>query len=330
MALPSSVPESIEDFVLDLLVIALTGVCANIDSITATRVNDLSPYGPTVLRSQGVGLTPEQFHAGLRAGTVVGHIGFQESIHLIARAVGWEVTRVTETREPIIARTTRQTRFVHVAPGEVAGCLHKAVAHRNDKAVITLIHPQQVQPEHDGIETADTIEIHGEPHVRLAGSPEIPGGTATIALAVNMIPHVLNASPGIHTMADLPVPAAMLVTYSVLFGSPSQRGNLWLSPSREAPGLRSTRWCWPQMSAPTTSRKTPSACRWRCGAKGFLFTAAALGDQVEIVTVTGRRVHGTLAQANPSYGHGFGAPITELQTIGGEVRAWLRAARGIK
>jgi 4-hydroxy-tetrahydrodipicolinate reductase len=44
----------------------------------------------------------------------------------------------------------------------------------------------------------------------MAGSPEIPGGTATIALAVNMIPHVLNAKPGLHTMAELPVPAAIL------------------------------------------------------------------------------------------------------------------------
>ncbi len=96
-------------FVLDLLVIALTGVCANIDSITATRVNDLSPYGPTVLSSQGVGLTPEQFHSGLQDGTVVGHIGFQESIRMIAGAVGWEVSRIVETREPIIARTARQT-----------------------------------------------------------------------------------------------------------------------------------------------------------------------------------------------------------------------------
>lgn len=197
-------------FVLDLLVIALTGVCANIDSITATRVNDLSPYGPTVLRSQGVGLTPEQFHAGLREGTVVGHIGFQESIRMIAGAVGWEIARVIETRQPIIAQVARQTPFVAVVPGNVAGCLHKAVAYRDDKAVITLVHPQQVQPELEGIATGDTIEIHGEPHVRLAGSPEIPGGAATIALAVNMIPHVLNARPGLHTMADLPVPSAML------------------------------------------------------------------------------------------------------------------------
>jgi len=27
---------------------------------------------------------------------------------------------------------------------------------------------------------------------------------------VNMIPHVLNAAPGLHVMADLPVPAAIL------------------------------------------------------------------------------------------------------------------------
>ena len=197
-------------FVLDLLVIALTGVCAKIDSITATRVNDLSPYGPTVLRSQGVGFTPQQFQTGLQDGIVVAHIGFPQSIYMIARAVGWKIERVAETCDPIIARMARHNPFVNVVPGNVAGCLHKAVAYRENKAVITLIHPQQVQPEREGIETGDTIEIHGEPNVRLAGSPEIPGGAATIALAVNMIPHVLNAAPGLHTMADLPVPSAML------------------------------------------------------------------------------------------------------------------------
>jgi 4-hydroxy-tetrahydrodipicolinate reductase len=200
-------------FVLDLLVIALTGVCADIDTITATRINDLSPYGPTVLRSQGVGLTPEEFRAALREGTVVGHIGFQESAHMIADAVGWRIDRVEETREPIISRVPRTTPFVTVAPGQVAGCLHTATAYRRDKPdkpLITLIHPQQIHPHLETIATGDTIEIFGDPHVRLAGSPEIPGGTATIALAVNMIPHVLDAAPGLHTMADLPVPAAML------------------------------------------------------------------------------------------------------------------------
>jgi 4-hydroxy-tetrahydrodipicolinate reductase len=197
-------------FVLDLLVIALTGVCARVDSITATRVNDLSPYGPTVLRSQGVGLTPEEFRTGLQEGTVVGHVGFRESIHMIAGAVDWQIDRVEENREPIVSQVYRETSFVKVQPGQVAGCLHTAIAYRDNKPAITLIHPQQIHPELEGIVTGDTIEIHGIPSLRMASSPEIPGGTATIALAVNMIPHVLNANPGLHTMADLPVPAAIL------------------------------------------------------------------------------------------------------------------------
>jgi len=197
-------------FVLDLLVIALTGACAEVESITARRVNDLSPYGPTVLASQGVGLSPQAFRDGLEAGTVVGHVGFAESIHMIAAALGWELERFEETREPIVSRVRRETAFATVEPGQVAGCLHTAVAYRAGSPVITLIHPQQVHPHLQGVETGDAIEIAGTPNVRLAGSPEIPGGEATTALAVNMIPHVLNAAPGLHSMADLPVPAAVL------------------------------------------------------------------------------------------------------------------------
>ena len=197
-------------FVLDLLVVALSGVCADVRAINAERVNDLSPYGPTVLESQGVGLSPQAFEQGLASGKVVGHVGFPESIQLIAHAVGWDIDRIEERRQPIIARVARVTPFVRVEPGQVAGCLHTAVAYRGDHPVITLTHPQQVHPQSEGIATGDRIQISGTPDVRLAGSPEIPGGLATCALAVNMIPHILNAAPGLHSMADLPVPAAML------------------------------------------------------------------------------------------------------------------------
>jgi 4-hydroxy-tetrahydrodipicolinate reductase len=197
-------------FALDRLVITLTGVCADISAIIARRVNDLSPYGPTVLESQGVGLTPEAFRHGLCDGSVVGHVGFPESIHLIADSVGWELERIDERREPIIARVRRETPAITVEPGRVAGCLHTAVAYRSGKPVITLIHPQQVLPELEGTQTGDSIEIHGTPNLQLAGSPEIPGGIGTTALAVNMIPTILIAAPGLHTLADLPAPAAIL------------------------------------------------------------------------------------------------------------------------
>ncbi len=197
-------------FVLDLLVIALSGVCSDIRVIHARRVNDLSPYGPSVLASQGVGLSPKDFKHGIKEGTVKGHFGFPESIRMIARALGWEIERIEESREPIVSKVRRETPHVVVEPGQVAGCLHSAVAYRDGNPVIALMHPQQVHPHLEGVETGDIIEIRGTPDIRLAGSPEIPGGQGTCALAVNMIPRLLNAAPGLHTMADLPVPAAVL------------------------------------------------------------------------------------------------------------------------
>ena len=40
--------------------------------------------------------------------------------------------------------------------------------------------------------------------------PEVDGGIGTIAMCVNMIPHVINARPGLKTMIDLPVPHAIM------------------------------------------------------------------------------------------------------------------------
>jgi 4-hydroxy-tetrahydrodipicolinate reductase len=75
---------------------------------------------------------------------------------------------------------------------------------------IILEHPQQIQPEKEGVDTGDYIEIKGTPNIKLSIKPEIPGGIGTIAICVNMIPHVINAEPGLVTMLDLPVPRAIM------------------------------------------------------------------------------------------------------------------------
>ena len=58
--------------------------------------------------------------------------------------------------------------------------------------------------------------------------------------------------------------------------------------------------------------------------KGFLAEAAEVGTEAEVLTVTGRRLRGTVLAANPSYDHGFGAPLLELIEVAGELRAILR------
>ncbi|MBE3574071.1 MAG: NADP-binding protein [Firmicutes bacterium] len=197
-------------FVMDLLVVALTGVCHRVEHIEVQRINDLSPYGPTVLRTQGVGTTPEEFAAGLKSGAIVGHVGFRQSMHLIASALGWELERVQEEREPIVTRVRRQTPYIVVEPGQVAGCRHTATGWRHGREVVRLVHPQQIRPEAENVETQDFIHIQGVPEIRLQIRPEIAGGLATEALAVNMIPLLMAAKPGLHHMTDLPVPRAVL------------------------------------------------------------------------------------------------------------------------
>ncbi|KUK90803.1 MAG: Uncharacterized protein XE02_0367 [Mesotoga infera] len=197
-------------FVLDLLIIAMTGACLKVNRIEARRINDLSPFGKTVMETQGVGTTPEEFKKGIEKGNIVGHIGFQQSIAMIGNALGWEIDRIEESREPIISNTERKTAVAHVKPGMVAGCKHVGRGYCGDKLMIELVHPQQILPETEGVDTGDYIDIYGDPEIHLSIKPEIPGGKGTIALATNMIPAVIEAAPGLLEMSELPIPRCLI------------------------------------------------------------------------------------------------------------------------
>ncbi len=193
-------------FMLDALIAMWSSVCLRVDKVVATRVNDLSPFGPTVLNGQGVGTTVEQFTKGVADGSIVGHIGFPESIYLIGKALGWKIDRVEETREPITTKVERSTPHVRVAPGDVAGCRHIGRGYVGAELKIELIHPQQIHPGMEGVETGDYIEIHGDPDVNMSNKPEIPGGKGTYASTGNYIPLMKDAPAGMLTVVDMPLP----------------------------------------------------------------------------------------------------------------------------
>lgn len=159
---------------MDLLVVALTAGCHQVTSIEASRVNDLSPYGPTVMRTQGVGLTLAQFEQGVADGSVDGHIGFPESARMISDALGLDIDRVEQRREAIVSTVRRETQHVVVEPGMVAGCKQTLVGYRGDEVVLTLIHPQQVLPELEGQGTGDYITIKGTPEINMQITPSTP------------------------------------------------------------------------------------------------------------------------------------------------------------
>lgn len=197
--------------IMDLLVVLLTGACESVDDIKVERINNLSPFGPAVMEEQGVGITEEKFKEGVENDTIAGHVGFSESIQMIIDALGWESENPIEQKmTPIISNVVRKAPHISVKAGEVAGVRMEASDIVGNKKRIEMIHPQQVEPQEENVETGDYIYITGNPDIKMSIKPEVPGGIGTIAVCVNMIPQIINADAGLKTMIDLPVPRAIM------------------------------------------------------------------------------------------------------------------------
>ena len=54
--------------------------------------------------------------------------------------------------------------------------------------------------------------------------------------------------------------------------------------------------------------------------KGYAQSDCNIGDEVEIITITGRQEKGNLCEIAPTYNHSFGNHIPELLKIGTQLR----------
>ena len=76
---------------MDLLAVCMSGVMDEVGNMEISRINSLSPFGKTVMEEQGVGLSVEDFNHKLEKGEMAGHVGFKESVYMIAHAMGLDV-----------------------------------------------------------------------------------------------------------------------------------------------------------------------------------------------------------------------------------------------
>ena len=195
-------------FVMDKLVLTLSAVSQRVEWAKAVRVVDASKRRLPLQKKIGAGMTPEEFRAQVNAG-VIKHHGLPESIAMVADGLGFELDDISETIEPVIAEEPVKTEFLEVAPGQVAGVHQIARGMDGGEEKIYMELKMFVGAE----DSADSIELRGEPNLTLT----IPGGThgdvATAAVVVNAIPSILAAQSGLRTARDLPLsffpPAAL-------------------------------------------------------------------------------------------------------------------------
>jgi hypothetical protein len=194
-------------FLMDTLAITLTGVCQKVNRIKVERVMDAATRRVPFQRKTGAGLTVKEFEKKIKTKAITGHVGLEQSIGMIARALKWQLDKIkVDPVKPVIAKKNVASEAIKVKRGQAAGlkqCSHGIVG---GKERITLEFQAYIAAK----EEYDAVTIDGVPPIRQKISPCVHGDLATIAVIVNSIPKVINAPPGLITMKDLPIPSAAL------------------------------------------------------------------------------------------------------------------------
>ncbi len=186
-------------FIMDTLPIFLTGLCQEVKGVRVSRSVDASERRQQLQEKIGTGLTVEEFK--VRAGKKeIRHVGLAQSVSLIARTLGWKLSRIEETIEPVIAQQLVRTEYFKVAPGRVTGVRQLGYGIKSGQRVIEL----DLQISVDAGENLDEVWIDGIPEIRSVVHG-VHGDLSTAAIAANAIRRVVAAPPGLVTMTDLPI-----------------------------------------------------------------------------------------------------------------------------
>lgn len=194
-------------FLMDALPIALTAPCKSIDRIRVTRRMNAATRRIPFQEKVGAGMTKEDFRRAIGDGRISGHVGLEESVAMLADAIGWRLDKVEVGKvEPVLAVAATNQGYVRIPRGRVAGVRQSARGLVKGRPLIELDFLAYVGSE----EEYDQVEIDGTPPVNCRISPCVHGDHGTVAMLTNMVPKVVGARPGLLTMKDIQLPSAFL------------------------------------------------------------------------------------------------------------------------
>jgi 4-hydroxy-tetrahydrodipicolinate reductase len=189
-------------FTMDALPIALTAVCERVTSIEVLRVQDARIRRLPFQQKIGAGLTKEQFADRVQSGTVR-HVGFTESIQMIADAMNWKLDRITDEIEAKMADRDVASDLLSVRAGQVCGLIQRGTGYVNGQPLIRL----RLEAYLGALESYESVLIEGSPRIHSRIDGGVHGDIATASMTVNSIPAVIAAAPGFRTMRDMRLPS---------------------------------------------------------------------------------------------------------------------------
>ncbi len=185
-------------FLLDFLPAVMAVPVDVVEKIEAVRSVDASKRRIPFQKKIGIGLSPEEFREKLDKGEITGHVGYAESIYIIADALGIELSDVKEGQEPVITDKDLVYRNNVFPAGTVIGLKGYGIGIIDEKEIIRIeFHAYLGAPEYE------EIRIKGANYSISWRSTGTPGDQATAAVVLSIAEKIKEYPPGLITIADL-------------------------------------------------------------------------------------------------------------------------------
>ena len=177
-------------FVMDLLVVVLSGASREIRSVRVRRVQNPGRRRRPFQEKVGLNVSRAEYERLADSGKF-GHVGLEESARLAAAGLGWQIDHWRGEAEPVQPDPAGPVRgMLHVLEGETA-----------DGRRLQL-HFEA----HGGVEEdCDEITIEGRPPLQLRFLGGVFGDDATLAALLRAARVIPAASRGLLTVLDLPL-----------------------------------------------------------------------------------------------------------------------------
>ena len=185
-------------FILDTLLVVLSSTIPVVKRVKAVRSLDAGKRREAFKKKIGVGGVPDEVREKLRSGVLTGHVGYAESVYLVADAMGINLSRVVEAQDVVVADEEIISGDTRVEKGRVKGIKGYGAGYVGDYEAIRIELHAYV-----GAEEYEEIVVEGEDQVIKWRSSGTHGDLGTVSILLNIAEKLDNYGPGLITMADL-------------------------------------------------------------------------------------------------------------------------------
>ena len=189
-------------FVMDVLPVVLSVASGPPLSVRCERYVDLAQRRLPLQVKAGLGLDSEEFRRRAEA-SQIGHVGLIESAAYLAAHLGFLITTIEESLEPVVAEAPFTWCDRRYDAGRVIGFEHQVRAwgkgQDSDSAAVQLSLRMAYHQE----DPRDRVVVSGTPLIDVMIRPCIAGDPATAAVLVNLATQSLLAPPGLRLTHEL-------------------------------------------------------------------------------------------------------------------------------